>query len=92
MLFRSQVPFAERVKRETGITTGAVGLITEAKQAEDIIASGRADFISLARALLFNPRWPQHAAVTLGADAHYPPQYERGAPNAWPPGRSMKIF
>lgn len=86
-----QVPFAERVKRETGIITGAVGLITEAKQAEDIIATGRADFISLARALLFNPRWPQHAAVTLGADAYYPPQYERGAPKVWPPGKSVKI-
>lgn len=86
-----QVPFAERVKRETGICTGAVGLITGAHQAEDIIASGKADFISLARALLFNPRWPQHAAVTLGAEAFYPPQYERGAPKAWPPGRSQKI-
>ena len=88
-----QVPFAERVKRETGITTGAVGLITEAQQAEDIIASGKADFISLARALLFNPRWPQHAAVTLDAQAFYPPQYERSAPKAWPPAKALqKMF
>ncbi len=84
-----QVPFAERVKREVGITTGAVGLITDAEQAENIIASGKADFISLARALLFNPRWPQHAAVTLNAQAHYPPQYERAAPNLWPPGKTL---
>jgi 2,4-dienoyl-CoA reductase-like NADH-dependent reductase (Old Yellow Enzyme family) len=86
-----QVPFAERVRKETGICTGAVGLITGAQQAEEIVASGRADFISLARALLFNPRWPQHAAVTLGAEAFYPPQYERGAPKAWPPGKSIKL-
>lgn len=85
-----QVPFAERVKRETGICTGAVGLITQAQQAEDIVASGRADFISLARALLFNPRWPQHAAVALGAAAYYPPQYERGGPKTWLPGRDLK--
>lgn len=84
-----QVPFAERVKRESGICTGAVGLITDPQQAEDILASGRADFISLARALLFNPRWPQHAAVALGAEAFYPPQYERGAPKLWPPGKTL---
>ena len=89
-----QVPFAERVKRETGITTGAVGLITDAQQAEDIVASGRADFISLARALLFNPRWGQHAAVTLGADTDqaampYAPQYDRSSPKTWPPGKTL---
>ena len=84
-----QVPFAQRVKNETGITTGAVGLITDAQQAEDILAAGKADFISLARALLFNPRWPQHAAVTLGAEAFYPPQYERGSPKYWPPGKTL---
>ena len=84
-----QVPFAEAVKRDTGITTGAVGLISDAQQAEAILAEGKADFISLARALLFNPRWPQHAAVTLGADAAYPPQYERSAPKFWPPGKTL---
>lgn len=84
-----QVPFAERVKRETGICTGAVGLITDPEQAEDIVAAGRADFISLARALLFNPRWPQHAAVELGAEAFYPPQYERGGPKLWTPGKTL---
>jgi len=84
-----QVPFAERVKRETGITTGAVGLITDPQQAQAIIAGGQADFVSLARAMLFNPRWPQHAAVSLGANAVYAPQYERGSPKLWPPGRTL---
>ena len=84
-----QVPFAERVKKETGITTGAVGMITDPRQAEAIIANGQADFISLARAMLFNPRWPQHAAVTLGVEATYAPQYERAAPKAWRPGRTL---
>ncbi|HEY9447436.1 MAG TPA: NADH:flavin oxidoreductase/NADH oxidase [Burkholderiales bacterium] len=75
-----QVPFAERVKRETGITTGAVGLVTEFAQAEDIVASGKADFVSLARAMLFDPRWPWHAAIALGAEVRYPPQYARCRP------------
>ncbi len=82
-----QVPFAERVKKEVGMVTGAVGLISDPQQAESIIAGGQADFVSLARALLFNPRWPQHAAVALGAEAVWPPQYERGSPKLWPPGR-----
>jgi 2,4-dienoyl-CoA reductase-like NADH-dependent reductase (Old Yellow Enzyme family) len=84
-----QVPFAQRVKRETGITTGAVGLISDPQQAEDIVSSGKADFVSLARGMLFNPRWPQHAAVVLGGSARYAPQYERCAPKAWPPGATL---
>ena len=79
-----QVPFAERVKRETGITTGAVGLITKAQQAEDIVASGKADFVSLARGMLDDPRWAWHAALALGAQVQYPPQDERSAPRVWP--------
>jgi 2,4-dienoyl-CoA reductase-like NADH-dependent reductase (Old Yellow Enzyme family) len=82
-----QVAFAERVKRDTGITTGTVGLITEPQQAEDIIASGRADFVSLARAMLFNPRWPWHAALALGEEIKYPPQYERCGPKVWKKGK-----
>ena len=85
-----QVPFAERVKRESGIAAGAVGLITEARQAEEIVASGKADFISLARAMLFDPRWPWHAAAALEADVKYPPQYDRVHPKAWPPAREWK--
>ena len=84
-----QVPFAERVRKESGITTGAVGLITDPLQAEEIVASGKADFVSLARAMLFNPRWPQHAAVVLGAEARYAAQYERAAPKSWPPASAL---
>lgn len=84
-----QVPFAERVKKETGITTGTVGLITEPQQAEEIIASGKADFVSLARAMLFNPRWGWHAAIALGEEIQYPPQYQRCAPRMWGAGKAV---
>ena len=79
-----QVPYAERVRRDAGITTGSVGLIAGAQQAEGIITSGKADFVSLARGMLFDARWPWHAALALGADIKYPPQYERCHPKAWP--------
>jgi len=75
-----QVPFAERLKREVGLPTIAVGLITEPEQAEAIIASGQADLVALARAMLFDPRWPWHAAVKLGAQVSAPPQYWRCQP------------
>ncbi len=84
-----QVPFADQVRREAGIVSGAVGFISDPHQAEAIVASGKADFVSLARAMLFNPRWPWHAAVALGAEISYPPQYERCAPKAWPPGATL---
>jgi 2,4-dienoyl-CoA reductase-like NADH-dependent reductase (Old Yellow Enzyme family) len=79
-----QVPYAEHVRRETGITTGSVGLISSPHHAEDIVASGKADFVSLARGMLFDPRWPWRAALALGADIQYPPQYERCHPKVWP--------
>ena len=72
-----QVPFAEAVKREAGIATGAVGMITEPAQAEEIVASGKADAVLLARELLRSPYWPLHAARALGADAPWPKQYLR---------------
>ncbi len=75
-----QVPFAERVKAEVGIPVIAVGLITEARQAEAILAEGRADAISLARAILYDPRWPWHAAAELGAQVKAPVQYWRSQP------------
>jgi 2,4-dienoyl-CoA reductase-like NADH-dependent reductase (Old Yellow Enzyme family) len=75
-----QVPFAERLKREVGLPTIAVGLITEPEQAEAIIANGQADLVALARAMLFNPRWPWHAAMKLGAQVSAPPQYARCQP------------
>ncbi len=72
-----QVPFSERVRRETGATTMAVGLITEAAQAEQILARGQADLIAIARAALRNPHWAWHAADALGAEIPVPPQYVR---------------
>ena len=75
-----QVPFAHRVKDEVGLPTIAVGLITEPEQAEAIIASGEADAIALARAMLYDPRWPWHAAARLGAQVAAPPQYWRSQP------------
>jgi 2,4-dienoyl-CoA reductase-like NADH-dependent reductase (Old Yellow Enzyme family) len=84
-----QLPYAEQVKRETGITTCTVGMITEPKQAEAIVASGRADFVAIARGFLFDPRWPWHAAVALGADVKYAGPYERAHPALWPPGKVL---
>ncbi|HUP94621.1 MAG TPA: NADH:flavin oxidoreductase/NADH oxidase [Burkholderiales bacterium] len=85
-----QVPYAERVKREAGITTGSVGLISAPLHAEEIVASGKADFVSLARAMLYDPRWPWHAAAVLGGDVKYPVQYERAHPNVWPGASDWK--
>lgn len=76
-----QVPFAERIRRETGIATMAVGLITEPEQAQQILESGNADLIALARGMLFNPRWPWLAATALGGSVYYPKQYERAHPS-----------
>lgn len=74
-----QVPFAARVREETGLPVGAVGLITDPAQAEEIIASGRADAVLLGRELLRNPYWPRHAARELGAEPRWPSQYLRAA-------------
>ena len=70
-----QVPFAADIRAQAQIPTAAVGMITEARQADDIIQSGKADVVLLARALLRDPYWPVHAALELGADADIPPQY-----------------
>jgi 2,4-dienoyl-CoA reductase-like NADH-dependent reductase (Old Yellow Enzyme family) len=72
-----QVPFAERIKREAGIRTGAVGLITEAKQANDVIREGKADLVLLARAFLREPYWAIHAAKELNVEVAPPVQYKR---------------
>lgn len=77
-----QVPFAARIKAETGMTTIAVGLITEAEQAEAITFTGQADAIALARGILYDPRWPWHAAATLGAEVKAAPQYLRCQPRS----------
>jgi NADPH2 dehydrogenase len=76
-----QVPFAQAVKDATGVTTMAVGLITEPKQAEDIVASGKADIVALARGMLYDPRWGWHAAAELGGQVDVPPQYWRSQPS-----------
>ena len=72
-----QVPFSERIRKETGILTGAVGMITDPQQGEQIIASGQADVISLAREFLRDPYWPLHAARELGKKQAPPVQYSR---------------
>lgn len=75
-----QVDFAKAVKEATGLPTIAVGLITEAQQAEDIVSGGEADLVAIARAALYDPRWPWHAAAQLGATVEAPPQYWRSQP------------
>ena len=78
------VPFAERVRRKCDIPVRAVGMIVNAKQAEAIVAEGRADMIAMARAFLDDPRWGWHAAQTLGAEMTRPVQYARVDPALWP--------
>jgi len=75
-----QVPFAQAV-RATGVHTVAVGLITDPRQAEEIVASGKADSVALARAMLYDPRWGWHAAAVLGAIVDAPPSYWRAPPH-----------
>jgi 2,4-dienoyl-CoA reductase-like NADH-dependent reductase (Old Yellow Enzyme family) len=72
-----QLPFAERIRHEAGIATGAVGMITEPADAEAIVAGGKADLVIIARELLRDPYWPLFAARLLGAKAPWPKQYER---------------
>lgn len=74
-----QVPFAERIRRESGIATGAVGMITSAEQADQIVRNGQADIVLLARELLRDPYWPLHAAAELKQSVAWPPQYLRAA-------------
>jgi len=78
-----QIGFAACIKRETAMPVIGVGMITEAAQAEQIIASGQADMVALARAMLFDPRWPWHAAAELGAHVTAPPQYWRSQPRQY---------
>jgi len=75
-----QIDFAARIKADTSLPTIGVGLITEAQQAEDILQQGQADMIALARAMLYDPRWPWHAAAELGDQVFAPPQYWRSQP------------
>ena len=75
-----QLPFAAAIKAATGLNTIGIGLITEARQAEEVLASGQADMVALARGMLYDPRWPWHAAAELGASVTAPPQYWRSQP------------
>jgi len=77
-------PIAEQVKRVTGIATRTVGLIVTPKQAEAIVAEGKADMVALARAVLDNPHWGWYAARTLGAEVKRPRQYLRSSSTLWP--------
>jgi 2,4-dienoyl-CoA reductase-like NADH-dependent reductase (Old Yellow Enzyme family) len=82
-----QVPFAERIRKDADIPTGAVGLITEAAQAEEIVASGKADAVLIARELLRDPYFPLRAARELGQEITWPAQYLRAAPQGTNPRR-----
>ena len=77
------VPIAERIKREVGLVTRTVGLITTPQQAESIVAEGKADCVSLGRAMLDDPHWAWHAARDLGAEVERPAQYKRVGPTMW---------
>ncbi len=76
-----QTPFAARIRAEAGVATGAVGMITDPAQAEQIVATGHADAVLLARQLLREPYWPLRAARELGADVAWPVQYARAKPS-----------
>jgi 2,4-dienoyl-CoA reductase-like NADH-dependent reductase (Old Yellow Enzyme family) len=84
-----QVEFAEKIRREAGIATGAVGMITEATQADTIIRTGQADVVLLARELLRDPYWPLHAAEKLRTAITWPAQYLRSAPGALEPRKPV---
>jgi len=75
-----QVPFAQRIRSESGMPTGAVGMITDPAQADHIIRTGQADLVFIARQLLREPYWPFQAARALGQEIQWPPQYERAKP------------
>jgi len=75
-----QVPFAQAIRRDAALPTGAVGLITDAHQAEEVVSTGKADAVLLAREMLRDPYWPLHAATTLKADVKWPDQYARAKP------------
>src|SRR5690348_16383557 len=79
------VPIAARVKRKSGIPIRTVGLIVKPEHAEEIVAKGEADLVSMARCFLDDPHWGWHAAKALGADVARPPQYQRAGPKLWAP-------
>jgi NADPH2 dehydrogenase len=84
------VPLAERIRKEAGIATRAVGLITEPAQAEEIVKNGQADLVELARAMLDDPHWGWHAAAELGGEVKLPPQYLRAGGKFWSRGAARR--
>ncbi len=86
------VPMAARIRKETGMATQVVGMILTPSQAEEIIKSGQADMVCLARCFLDDPRWVWHAAEELNARVHYPPQYERARRSVWPGAGILRPF
>jgi 2,4-dienoyl-CoA reductase-like NADH-dependent reductase (Old Yellow Enzyme family) len=78
------VPFAERIRRDAGVATGAVGVITQAAQADTIVRADQADVVLLARELLRDPYWPLRAADQLDQEVPWPPQYLRAAHRTTP--------
>jgi len=86
-----QVPFAAAIKERTGISTMAVGLITEAEQAEAILREGKADTIALARGFLDDPHWGWHAAYKLGGQVAMPLQYQRVGLKLWAPAERHRV-
>ena len=85
-----QVPFAEKIKKSAGIKVQAVGMIAQPQQAEEILTSGKADMVTMARAFLDNPRWPWHAAEQFGVELAYPPQYARSRHDLWPGAKLVR--
>jgi NADPH2 dehydrogenase len=79
------VPIAARVKKEASVVTRTVGMIIKPQQAEDIIANGQSDLVSMARCFLDDPHWGWHAAKALGAEVARPQQYQRAGPKLWAP-------
>jgi 2,4-dienoyl-CoA reductase-like NADH-dependent reductase (Old Yellow Enzyme family) len=73
------VPFAARIRREAKIPTSAVGMITDAEQADSIVRTGEADLVALAREMLRDPYWPLHAALKLNRQIAWPVRYQRAA-------------
>jgi len=86
-----QVPFAEAIRRETGILTGAIGMITSMNQADAILREGRADVILMAREFLREPYWPLHAAHAEGFQIPWPAQYLRAAPQGTPAREPLEL-
>jgi len=86
-----QTEFAERVRKEAGVASGAVGMITSPEQADHILRTGQTDMVLLAREMLRDPYWPLHAARELGHAASWPVQYLRAAPKDAPPRSPMSF-